>query len=127
MLLLLPLSMLGQTVAERAKIVSTYDQGLIQRNKAAAAAAFKEQQQRISAYVALHPYVKSELKSLQRIEDDGTPIFYTTYNANSSKTINTNKMYPGGTLGLSVTGAGMTAGVWDGGKVRNNACGIPQQ
>lgn len=124
-LLLLPLSMLGQTVAERAKIVSTYDQGLIQRNKAAAAAAFKEQQQRISAYVALHPYVKSELKSLQRIEDDGTPIFYTTYNANSSKTINTNKMYPGGSLGLSVTGAGMTAGVWDGGKVRNTHVEFP--
>lgn len=28
-------------------------------------------------------------------------------------------MYPGGSLGLNVTGSGMTAGIWDGGKVRN--------
>lgn len=30
-----------------------------------------------------------------------------------------NSMYPGGTLGLNVTGANMIVGVWDGGKVRD--------
>ncbi|OYU83587.1 MAG: hypothetical protein CFE24_10705 [Flavobacterium sp. BFFFF2] len=50
---------------------------------------------------------------------DDTPIFYTTDNAGSSKTMRANSMYPGGSLGLSVTGSGMVAGVWDGGKVRN--------
>jgi hypothetical protein len=125
LLFLVPFSLLGQTVSERNKIVGTYDQSLIQRTKAEAALYYKEQQKRISDYVAAHPYVKSEHRSLQRIEDDGTPIFYTVYNQGSSRTISTNKMYPGGTLGLSVTGAGMTAGVWDGGKVRNTHVEFP--
>ncbi len=44
----------------------------------------------------------------------------TTNNINAAKTISTNKVWPGGTLGLNLTGLGMTArlGVWDGGKVR---------
>jgi len=50
---------------------------------------------------------------------DDMPIFYKNNNQGSSKTIRANSMYPGGSLGLNVTGTDMTAGVWDGGKVRN--------
>ncbi|MGL2966477.1 S8 family serine peptidase [Flavobacterium sp. XGLA_31] len=109
----------GQTVNERDRIVKTYDNALIAYNKEQAVRFYDEQQKRIAEYVAKHPYVKSDRKSLQRIEDDGTPIFYTIYNQGSSNTISTNKLYPGGALGLSVSGTGMTAGVWDGGKVRD--------
>jgi hypothetical protein len=72
----------------------------------------------ISNYKLNHKIIESEKFSLQRIYDN-EPIFFTTYNSGSSVTISTNKMYPSGSLGLSVTGAGMTAGIWDGGKVRN--------
>lgn len=118
--LLFPIFLFSQTVSERQKIVSTYDQAAIANLKKSNAEFDRIQQKRIEAYKKQHPFLESEKMSLQRIEDDGTPIFYTIFNAGSSTTIGTNKMYPGGSLGLSVTGAGMTAGVWDGGKVRDS-------
>ncbi len=118
-LLVFPLFIYSQSVSERQKIVSTYNQSEVNRQKAEAEAFYRIQSKRIAEYKKLHPFAESELMSLQRIEDDGTPIFYTIFNQGSSRTIGTNKMYPGGTLGLSVTGAGMTAGIWDGGKVRD--------
>jgi hypothetical protein len=47
------------------------------------------------------------------------PIFYTVSNDESVVTIRANSLQPNGDLGLSLTGAGITAGVWDGGKVRD--------
>ena len=118
-LLLLPAYLFSQTVTERQKIVSTYNLTEIANLKKSTADFERMQKKRIDDYKKLHPFTESELMSLQRIEDDGTPIFYTTFNQGSSITLSTNKMYPGGSLGLSVTGTDMTAGVWDGGKVRN--------
>jgi hypothetical protein len=46
------------------------------------------------------------------------PIF-TVSNDESVVTIRANSLQPNGDLGLSLTGAGITAGVWDGGKVRD--------
>ncbi|UPT71513.1 MAG: S8 family serine peptidase [Flavobacterium sp. JAD_PAG50586_2] len=119
LLLLFPAYLFSQTVSERQKIVSTYNQYEIANLKKSAADFERIQQKRIDAYKKQHPFLESELMSLHRIEDDGTPIFYTIFNQGSSITLGTNKMYPGGTLGLSITGAGMTAGVWDGAKVRD--------
>ncbi|MGV3695549.1 S8 family serine peptidase [Flavobacterium sp.] len=116
---LFPVFVYSQSPSERQKITSTYNQSEIADLKK----SFQEfnliQQKRIAEYKKKHPFIESEYMSLQRIEDDGTPIFYTIENHGSSRTIMTNRMYPGGTLGLSVTGAGMTAGIWDGGKVRD--------
>lgn len=116
---LFPVVIYGQSVSERQKIVSTYNQAEIARAKNEAEEYYRIQQKRIEEYKKQHPFVESETKSLQRIEDDGTPIFYTIFNAGSSATICTNKMYPGGSLGLSVSGSGMVGGEWDGGKVRD--------
>lgn len=116
---LFPVFLYSQTVSERLKIVSTYNQAEINALKNEASEFYRIQQKRIEEYKKQHPFLESETMSLQRIEDDGTPIFYTIFNQGSSRTIGTNKMYPGGTLGLSVSGAGMTAGIWDGGKVRD--------
>ncbi len=55
---------------------------------------------------------------LQGIDDRGQLIFYKTGNRDAAKTISTDKLYPGGSLGLSLTGSSMTAGEWDGGGVR---------
>ncbi|MDN3677985.1 S8 family serine peptidase [Flavobacterium paronense] len=118
-LLFFPFFVFSQTIAERQKIAASNNQTEIARLKKSNEEFSIVQQKRIDDYKKQHPFVDSEKMSLQRIEDDGTPIFYTIYNQGSSVTLGTNKMYPGGSLGLSVTGTGMTAGVWDGGKVRD--------
>lgn len=117
-LFLVPLIAFSQTPAERAKIASSYDQSLISSLKLQAAEDYNVQQKLINDYKIRYSFSDSEKKSLFRIEN-GLPIFIGIYNQGSSSTIGTNKMYPGGSMGLSVTGAGMTAGVWDGGKVRD--------
>ncbi|CAM3409108.1 T9SS type A sorting domain-containing protein [Flavobacterium longum] len=118
LLLFLPALCLAQTEAERNKIAATYDQDAIAAEVQAAKEKSATQKQLIADYKERFGVVDSERHSLQRIED-GLPIFFTIFNDGSSKTIRANRLYPGGLLGLSVTGAGITAGVWDGGKVRN--------
>jgi subtilisin family serine protease len=44
----------------------------------------------------------------------------TTFNVNAADTTNTDQIQPGGILGLNLTGAGLTVGVWDGGAVRGS-------
>lgn len=50
---------------------------------------------------------------------NGKMLFNKTDNIGSGRTISTNKVWPGGTTGTSLTGAGMNfrLGVWDGGSV----------
>lgn len=54
---------------------------------------------------------------LQYIDQHGKPQYYKTDNAVASITISTNKLYPSGGLGLSLTGTGMVVREWDGGNV----------
>lgn len=117
--LLLPAMALAQTPAQRQKIVRTYNPEVMQRAVQQSAEFIAKQKELVAAYKAKHNIVESEKHSLQRIDEDGTPIFFTITNDGSSRTIRANSMYPGGALGLEVTGLGMVAGVWDGGKVRN--------
>lgn len=51
----------------------------------------------------------------------GHIIYTTSYNIGAGRTLSTNKVWPGGSVGVSLTGAGMTnrLGVWDEGKVLN--------
>lgn len=44
-------------------------------------------------------------------------VYISTDNVNSAKAIKVNHLYSGGNLGLSLSGQGMTVGVWDGGWV----------
>ncbi|MVO09261.1 S8 family serine peptidase [Flavobacterium sp. TP390] len=46
---------------------------------------------------------------------DNKPVYIATDNRLSAMAAKTNTLYPGGSLGLSLTGAGMKVGVWDGG------------
>jgi hypothetical protein len=50
--------------------------------------------------------------------ENGIPVYNTTFNAEGAAFINSNKVYPGGTAGLSLSGAGQTLGIWDAGRVR---------
>ncbi|WP_127846678.1 S8 family serine peptidase [Psychroflexus aestuariivivens] len=58
-------------------------------------------------------------KILYDVLDDGTPVFIETHNFNAAITVATNELYQGGSLNLSLSGAGFEIGVWDGGNVRD--------
>jgi serine protease AprX len=109
----------SQTANERMKIISSYNRADIAKLNDTIQLMDADQKTKIADYKKRHPsFQDSETKSLQRFYN-GMPIFFTTFNAGSSQTIKTNTMYPGGSLGLSVTGAGITAAVWDGSAVRS--------
>lgn len=50
--------------------------------------------------------------------ENGKPIVYITNNVNAALTTRANRVHPGGAAGLSLTGSGITLGIWDGGSVR---------
>jgi len=57
---------------------------------------------------------------LQYIDERGFPQYYVTDNANSAKTISTNRVYSGGGAGLSLDGSGVKVREWDAGGVRTS-------
>ena len=58
----------------------------------------------------------SELMAIR----NGHPVFYTTYNIKSADAIGTDEVWPGGSLGLALSGANTTLGMWDGAAVRTS-------
>lgn len=56
-----------------------------------------------------------ELKGLDR---SGKPVYYSTANLNAAKTVSANKVWPGGSLGLNLSGNGVILREWDTGEVR---------
>ena len=107
----------AQNAEERKKIVASYDQIKFNELNDKFIQEHKIQEELIRNYKKNHRSTDFSKFSLQRIYD-GTPIFYTTENDESVITIRANSLQPSGDLGLNLTGAGLLAGVWDGGKVR---------
>lgn len=108
----------AQNLQQRKKITQSYDTEKINNFVNELAEAQKEQKRIIQNYKLQFRLVDSETNSLQRIYD-GVPFFYTIENDASIATIRANSLQPNGILGLNLTGNGITAGVWDGGKVRD--------
>lgn len=108
----------GQSASERAAIKSNYDQIKVASLFNAIQEVQSVQSRLISNYKSKFRILESETSSLQRVYDK-LPIFYTIYNDESVVSIKGNSLQPGGDLGLNLTGLGITAGVWDGGKVRD--------
>ncbi|HNP32220.1 MAG TPA: S8/S53 family peptidase [Flavobacterium sp.] len=108
----------SQTQKEREFILSKSNSSEVAQIKADFASNDLKNQKDIKEYLAKHPNAESKAK-IQRIID-GVPIYYQEdNNVLSVQTLRANAMYPSGSLGLSVTGQGMTVGLWDGGKVRD--------
>ncbi len=114
----------GQTSSERKEITKVY-------NKEAMNTLAKElQTKETSAKSAAVSYAKSKnipvtinlkdggFAELQKIDKDGTPIYYRTYNVAAAKSTRTNFLNSGGNLGLELDGQGMIGYVWDGGHAR---------
>lgn len=53
---------------------------------------------------------------LQRLGANG-PVFYITSNIDAADSISTDEIQPGGSTGLALSGAGLTMGEWDSGRV----------
>ncbi|WP_396186055.1 S8 family serine peptidase [Flavobacterium sp.] len=107
----------AQNAEERKKIVASYDQVKLNQLNQKFIQEHKVQEELIRNYKKNHRTTDFSKFSLQRVYN-GTPIFYTTENDESIVTIRANSLQPSGDLGLNLTGAGLLAGVWDGGKVR---------
>ncbi len=63
---------------------------------------------------------KSETKQLMYVDENGKPHYYTTDNVIAARTVSTDKVWPGGGYGYSLTGSGTALGklgIWDGGGV----------
>jgi hypothetical protein len=84
------------------------------RNKAYALAAER-------GWITFRVTKHGEVIALQGVDDLGMPIYYITYNNSiAAATTNTNKVYSGGGLGLSLSGSTLgnsRAAVWDGGAI----------
>ena len=55
---------------------------------------------------------------LQKLAEDGTPIYYTLHNVDAAISTRADYLNTGGGLGLNLNGDGMIAYVWDGGPTR---------
>jgi serine protease AprX len=119
LLLFFSISCFSQTVSDRNKIIATYDFNKIAQLKSDAQSFYQSQKLLIEQYKKDHPFVESEAKSLQFI-DNGVPLFFTVNNQGSAVTLSANRLYPSGSLGLNLSGTGMISGVWDGGLVRES-------
>jgi len=114
----------AQTDLERKIITQHYDVEKLNTMSVVFSEIYRLEKQRAIEY-ALENDIEIILEKenggisiLQSILEDGTPIYFTTFNAGSANTINTNDVYQGGANGLSLSGKGITFGIWDGGIVR---------
>lgn len=108
-----------------AQIVESYDQTELSNlySRVSATAALNKAQAR--SYAILHNiplrYENAEgvLFELQFIAEDGSPIYFQTFNAAAAISTRTNYLNSGGGLGLNLNGDDLTAHVWDSGLARS--------
>ncbi|MFT5926134.1 MAG: subtilisin-like proprotein convertase family protein [Rubritalea sp.] len=114
----------AQTVEERAQIIKSNNQVELQQLIVDLNAQYIKDQENILEYSTNNNssiFKKNEdgsFDQLIRVNDDGTPIFYSLDNVDSGISTRADRLHNGSTLGLNIEGQGMTAYVWDGGPAR---------
>jgi trimeric autotransporter adhesin len=114
----------AQTQSERLAITKNYDKQEITKLSNDFLAKEKRQKTAALEYARINnipTFVTLEdggIAELQRIETDGSLIYYRTFNVAAAKSTRTNHINSGGSLGLNLDGQNMTAYVWDGGHAR---------
>ncbi|GAB3194255.1 hypothetical protein GCM10027293_02080 [Pontibacter aydingkolensis] len=78
-----------------------------------------------NGWVVEKTYADGTFISLQGLDAKGMPIYYITYNnTRAAASVGTSELWAGGSLGLSLSGAGTAVaeklGVWDGGRVKES-------
>jgi len=112
----------AQGVEDRNKIKSLQDAKSVELLDNKIAQRDSERKQKVSLYLAQHPDKKIEFtvndRNFRMIDViNNKPVYIATDNSSEARAIRTNRLYSGGGLGLSLDGLGMTAGIWDGGRV----------
>lgn len=64
-------------------------------------------------------YSDGTIIEIMKINSNGLPVYYKTYNLNAARTISTDRVWTGGGLGLDLDGSGIVVGLWDGGPIRS--------
>lgn len=62
-------------------------------------------------------YPTGRIIELQRLDSSGRPLYYTTHNTNSARSIKTDRVHTSGSAGLNLGGAGIIIGEWDSGAI----------
>jgi len=116
----------AQTEAERSRIISSYDISSINDLKIELEEQALKNAKGVSAFLSANP-INTKISDnsedytwLERIDRFGQPVYITTTNFSGGVTIGANQLYDGGSLGLSIDGTNITAGIWDGGYVLIN-------
>lgn len=84
---------------------------------------FRKQKQRVNDYVAINKVplrfndFEGNTIELVDVDNEGRPIYLTTFNAGLAFTTGVTKLRSEGNLGLNLRGEGMVAGIWDSGSV----------
>ena len=114
----------SQTEAQKQEIISRYNQeelDALQKRLVAKNQHQKQETNNLATQRGLQKRVvlaDGGVAELQYIADDGSPIYYRTFNINAAKSTRADYLNSGGGLGLSIDGQNMTAYVWDGGHAR---------
>lgn len=96
----------------------------LQQMQAQINAAYKPQRAQLVAWAKERQlpmrWKDSEGREIELVGVDelGMPVYVMTDNTVAAASTATNRLYPGGALGYSLTGQGMTVGEWDGGATR---------
>lgn len=111
----------GQTDAEREAIISNYDQSKLKELKQQFSNDFFTDYNKALQLAKINNWPlkfndkNGNLNMLVGVHDSGEPIYLSEENFGAGQTSRVNTLYPGGSLGLNLTGLGMTASIWDGG------------
>ena len=123
-LLLFSFISFGQTKDQQEKITSRYDlQKLSQLENQFLTKAVQQKQSALQYAQQRGLQTKLTLEDggfaeLQRIDPDGSLIYYRTFNVAAANSTRTNHLNIGGSTGLNLDGQNMIAYVWDGGHAR---------
>ena len=114
----------SQTKGQLKQITSRYDLNNLSQLEKRLDNENKQQKQEVLA-LAQQRNIQTKISlpdggfaELQYFADDGSPIYYRTFNANAAVSTRTNFLNSGGNLGLNLDGQNMIAYVWDGGHAR---------
>ena len=118
-------SALGQSDAQRKYISENTNSKYRELAKQEIDKYNEERLARINAYLQVNDVPlkyrdeEGNLVVLEDVTQDGLPIYTTNHNLPGVRTIEAHRLYPGGSLGIDITGNGIVAGIWDGGDVRD--------
>lgn len=115
-LLALSAALYAQTHTQVAVLLNDAER-IGQQNRLLKAAA--EQRARAIGIPIRQEFPDGTTVELMRFEN-GAPIYYSTDNVVAAISVATDKVQPGGGHGFTLTGQGMTVGVFDGGRIRPN-------